>query len=677
MHTENSHLCEIVTNFAGGVSALNGLTANNQYFATGTIGTNFAISSVGDTHTFNLPTASGTNRGALSSADWTTFNGKQAALTLTTTGTSGAATLVGATLNIPQYSGGGGGMAIGGSITSATAGSVLFAGASGVLQQDNANLFWDDTNNRLGIGTTAPAFTLDTRSDIVINGWVIGKGSNTSLNNLRITEQANASFNNVTTANNNIFIGRNTGLSLTTGIGNVSLGQSAGQIISSGNYNFSLGYLSAVRLQTGENNISIGTESLLYIVGQSNNIAFGFRAGAYINGYTNATPSSSIYIGNSCFSGAVTASNEIVIGNGTGTIGLGSNTTMIGNNSTVTAAIRGRLLLGTTTDSGLYQLDVNGTARVSDTFTAGTSTFTNKLNAQFGTFGIQSYAVNNGFMSDNMYYNGSSWTRLATGYGFGYQFYNGSVLFQGVNTGTGTFTPNAIMKVDYAGNFLLGQTLSATPLDFTNAKLRFTNNGRLLLGTTTESTYILDVFNTARFQDTLTIGASAFTNKLNTEIGSIGIQSFFKNNAFITDNYYYNGTTTTRTNTGYAFGMHFYNGSLSFLGANTGTGAFTPNYKFKFDYEGAFVIGDNLSLGAADYTNATALFTKNGRFLLGTTTENTSALLNVTSTTQGFLPPRMTTTQKNAIATPASGLQVYDSTLNQMSYYNGTTWINF
>jgi hypothetical protein len=76
MHTENSHLCEIITNFAGGVSALNGLTANTQYFAPGTSGTDFGISSTTDTHTFNLPTASSTNRGALSSADWTTFNSK-------------------------------------------------------------------------------------------------------------------------------------------------------------------------------------------------------------------------------------------------------------------------------------------------------------------------------------------------------------------------------------------------------------------------------------------------------------------------------------------------------------------------------------------------------------------------------------------------------------------------
>ena len=46
--------------------------------------------------------------GYLSHGDWNTFNGKQNALTLTTTGTSGAATLTGATLNIPNYAGGGG-----------------------------------------------------------------------------------------------------------------------------------------------------------------------------------------------------------------------------------------------------------------------------------------------------------------------------------------------------------------------------------------------------------------------------------------------------------------------------------------------------------------------------------------------------------------------------------------
>lgn len=105
LHTEDNTLCEIITTFAGGIAALNGLTANTQYFSTGTSGTDFNILSATDTHTFNLPTASAANRGALSSADWSTFNGKQDAITLTTTGTSGAATLISNTLNIPQYSG--------------------------------------------------------------------------------------------------------------------------------------------------------------------------------------------------------------------------------------------------------------------------------------------------------------------------------------------------------------------------------------------------------------------------------------------------------------------------------------------------------------------------------------------------------------------------------------------
>jgi len=52
------------------------------------------------------------------------------------------------------------GVAIGDTISGATQGSVLFAGASGVLAQDNANLFFDDSNNRLGVGTDNPSVLL-------------------------------------------------------------------------------------------------------------------------------------------------------------------------------------------------------------------------------------------------------------------------------------------------------------------------------------------------------------------------------------------------------------------------------------------------------------------------------------------------------------------------------------
>jgi len=56
----------------------------------------------------------------------------------------------------------------GGIDTAFTLGSVIFAGASGVLTEDNTNFFWDDTDNKLGIGLT-PVGKLD------VNGAVIGK----------------------------------------------------------------------------------------------------------------------------------------------------------------------------------------------------------------------------------------------------------------------------------------------------------------------------------------------------------------------------------------------------------------------------------------------------------------------------------------------------------------------
>jgi hypothetical protein len=85
VHTQDGHLCQIITTFSTGITALNGLTAQVQFFATGTSGTDFAINSSTATHTFNLPTASATNRGALSSADWTTFNNKLSTATAAAT----------------------------------------------------------------------------------------------------------------------------------------------------------------------------------------------------------------------------------------------------------------------------------------------------------------------------------------------------------------------------------------------------------------------------------------------------------------------------------------------------------------------------------------------------------------------------------------------------------------
>ena len=71
LHTQNGHLCEVITTFTSGLTALNGLQAQVQNFATGTTGTDFDIVSSGSTHTFNLPSASATARGVVTTASQT------------------------------------------------------------------------------------------------------------------------------------------------------------------------------------------------------------------------------------------------------------------------------------------------------------------------------------------------------------------------------------------------------------------------------------------------------------------------------------------------------------------------------------------------------------------------------------------------------------------------------
>src|SRR3954451_8852037 len=53
---------------------------------------------------------------------------------------------------------------------------------------------------------------------------------------------------------------------------------------------------------------------------------------------------------------------------------------------------------------------------------------------------------------------------------------------------------------------------------------------------------------------------------------------------------------------------------------------------------------------------------------------DSSAMLDVTSTNKGFLPPRMSHSAILAIKSPAEGLMVYDSTNHKPLYYNGTQW---
>ncbi len=98
--------------------------------------------------------------------------------------------------------------------TALTSGSVTFAGAGGLISEDNANLFWDDTNNRLGINTNTPGNSLDVHTGgttpiLALNNTA---GSQSAISFLN-TSVAKWRIGNTAT---NTFDVYNFGLSLTT-----------------------------------------------------------------------------------------------------------------------------------------------------------------------------------------------------------------------------------------------------------------------------------------------------------------------------------------------------------------------------------------------------------------------------------------------------------------------------
>ena len=64
----------------------------------------------------------------------------------------------------------------------------------------------------------------------------------------------------------------------------------------------------------------------------------------------------------------------------------------------------------------------------------------------------------------------------------------------------------------------------------------------------------------------------------------------------------------------------------------------------------------------------------NAQVGIGTTTPDASAILEVKSTDKGFLPPRMTIAERDAIASPAEGLTIYNTTTKCLETYQGTFW---
>ena len=215
--------------------------------------------------------------------------------------------------------------------------------------------------------------------------------------------------------------------------------------------------------------------------------------------------------------------------------------------------------------------------------------------------------------------NGSGWSWLQVGRNDSAVFYNLSLQANGGNVGVGTTTPNE--KLTVVGNISASGSIS-TNNKVTIDSLSAVTNPKLLI---TASTATGSTGDDVPF----VIKGSGISRGASINLRTTGASGEL-----------YNGWITGRVSSGIQVNSTFAvsNGTS---GPQTGTVIFS-------------VTTDSVGVGI--------------------TTPNSKAMLDVTSTTRGFLPPRMTTVQRDAITSVPAGLMVYNTTTNKLNFYNGSAW---
>ena len=319
--------------------------------------------------------------------------------------------------------------------------------------------------------------------------------------------------------------------------------------------------------------------------------------------------------------GMATVANNFIQGSVLGDLCLVSQNTIAGNlklgvGSSNAAALNispaNRVQIGTSTDAG-YRLDINGTTRAQGQLTNTTGgIYVNYSSPQFTLVNAAS--------------GNKSWSFIESGNDL--QVREDGIGFPMV------FKP--------AGNVIANQS-----------------GGNFIIGSTTDAGYKFDVLGTARVQTNMFVGtrgqSTSYTGSNYLFIGNGTISGFNGGGAgdlVLQTNSYYNGTNSIYSISSYASILSLNNtGQIYFGFAPSGTAGNTVTF------------------------TQSALVFNSGNWQFGTsTTEIPSSKLTISSTTQGFLPPKMTTAQKNAISSPVSGLVVYDTTLNKLALYTGAAW---
>jgi len=303
------------------------------------------------------------------------------------------------------------------------------------------------------------------------------------------------------------------------------------------------------------------------------------------------------------------------------------------------------LLLNTTTDAGDYKLQVNGAilssggavfAGTSGSVGIGTTIPSYKLDV-IGDVRSSTRLIANGNLTP------ASWITNATTVG-----YSSSGNYGWITAGGAS---------DYVPLSLYGEVLVNTTTDAGDYKLQVSGNA-----------YVTGTTVLAATSGTANIGSNINLETLNVYATSFPYIGLFSS------------TTGTTSNDGGYVGMNGTNmevrnkenAALLFYTNNTTQGSFNAGGELLL---GVVDQGNyKLQVGGAIYTNNSAVFADGtGGVSIGSTDLNTAVLLQLTSTTKGFLPPRMTTTQRDAISSPPAGLVIYNTTTSKLQVYT-TAW---
>jgi len=351
---------------SNGLYSLNGITSGTHSLTTGSSGTDFNISSVGSTHTFNIPDASTTARGLVTTGTQTfvgskTFSGTLSTANLKVTGTTptvGYVLTASATDGTATWAAPTSGLTgVGTMTTTSYANGATVSGSSLILAAA------DGTNG--GVVTTgtqtfagAKTFNSDIKVSSSPNSMTIGNGNGSQPRNIAIGYQT---LNINTTGGNNTALGFTNMISNLTGANNTSVGAEALKnnlnnnntavglfalrANNDGNDNTAMGYIAGWNNTSGTYNTSIGSNAMASNTTGSYNTAVGVSA------LSNTTGSNNTALGyNANVAVGTTITNATAIGNGA-SVSV-SNTIQLGNTSVTDVKTSGKITAASFVVSG-------------------------------------------------------------------------------------------------------------------------------------------------------------------------------------------------------------------------------------------------------------------------------------------------------------------------------------